>query len=109
MKRIYTHLEPGKETLSPSGYYKLDSELRLNYRGRSLLVTVGSSVVESSCCGASSWSYAVVHGYVITWQSKHNRAGLLLSQVQPVENEQERGEISELVRRLENVATIEFW
>lgn len=109
MTRTYTHLELGKEIPSPSGYYTLDRELRLRHRNRPLLIVIGSSVVDSSCCGAASWDYAIVPGYVNAWHSGRNKNGLPLSQIEPVTDEGDRREIDGLVRSLENVATIEFW
>lgn len=109
MTHKYTHLELKKEVKCIAGYYSPDKELRLQHKGREVLAVVGYSCIDSSCCGASNWSYAIVPGYIVKWQSQKNKEGLPVSEVEPVTDSATRAEIIQLLKRTENISSLEFW
>ena len=80
MTQKYTHQELDCDVLVPRGYYTPLKEVKLKYGDREVLYIVGHAVVESSCCGASDWPYALVTGYIVNWQNETNQAGLPVSE-----------------------------
>ncbi|OGO03232.1 MAG: hypothetical protein A2Y59_04975 [Chloroflexi bacterium RBG_13_52_14] len=109
MKQEYTHLPLGQEVTGLSGYYIPCKEVRLKHNGKEVLYVIGTSTVESSCCGGGTCGYAIVPGYILSWQIKKNDAGLPVSSVEPVEDETGKREIGKAIRDTENVRNIDFW
>jgi len=106
----YTHLELGQEVPSGiAGYYTPQKEVRLDCQGRQVLCIIGRAVVESSCCGTGSWTYAVVPGYVVNWKSRQNEAGLPVSEVEPVSDEETREQVRKALEATEAATLIGFW
>ncbi len=110
MSTRYTHLELGKDVVAGiSGYYIPQKEVRLKYNGREVLYVIGQAVVESSCCGAGSWIYATVPGYIVSWQNTKNEAGLPASEVEPISDEEARDSIRRTIQTSEATSLVEFW
>ncbi len=110
MKQEYTHLPLGEEVRGLSGFYIPCKEERLKYDGKEVLYVIGTSTLESSCCGGGgTCGYAVVPGFISKWKSKQNKAGLLVSEVEPVEDEAARRELTKTIRETENIRNIDFW
>lgn len=111
MRKIleYTHLQINRDVNCIAGYYTPQKEIRLKYNDREVLYIVGQGVIESSCCGSGSCGYAIVPGYIITWQKKTNEAGLPVSEVEPILDKATKENISRIVREAEVVSQIEFW
>ncbi|MBI4303841.1 MAG: hypothetical protein HY665_05840, partial [Chloroflexi bacterium] len=87
----YTHLELDKDVPTGiSGYYTPLNEVRMKYDGREILYVTGKAVVESSCCGAGSWMYVIVPGFVVNWQHSRNNEGLPVSDVEPIADKDTR-------------------
>ncbi|MFC2058642.1 hypothetical protein ACFLTS_03230 [Chloroflexota bacterium] len=106
----YVHLELGQEVNALAGYYIPLKELRLKHDGKEFLCVLGTSTVDASCCGNfNNCAYAIVPGYVVAWQNKKNKAGLPVSEVEPVIDEEAKREIAKSVREIENVGLIDFW
>ena len=105
----YVHQELDEEVCFPAGYYMPQKEVRLKYDGKEALYIVGYVAVEASCCGASNWTYALVPGYIIGWQSERNEAGLPVSEVESISDEAARSEIRKTIQEAENVYSVEFW
>ena len=105
----YTHLELNKEINSIAGYYIPQKEVRLKYDGREVLYVIGQATVESSCCACGSWEYALVPGYIRNWQNEKNDAGLPVSEVEPVRDEETQEKIGRIITRAESVSRVEFW
>jgi len=84
--------------------------VRLKYNGKEVLYVIGSSTLDSTCCGGGgSCGYAVVPGYVLKWQKKKNKDGLPVSEVEPVADEATRRAIGRTIRETENIGNIDFW
>ena len=110
MSTKYTHLELGKDVeIGIAGYYTPQKEVRLKYNGREVLYVIGQAVVESSCCGAGSWTYAIVPGYIVNWQETKNEAGLPVSEVESILDEEARENIRRIIQTTEATSMTGFW
>ncbi len=106
----YTHLELDKDVqIGIAGYYIPQQEVKLEYNGREVLYVIGKAVVESSCCGTGSWTYAIVPGYIINWQNTKNEAGLPVSEVEPILDKGARDNIRQIIQTKEAASPIGFW
>lgn len=106
----YTHLELDKDVVAGiAGYYTPQKEIRLKHNGREVLYVIGRAVIESSCCGTGSWLYAIVPGYIVNWQNAKNEAGLAVSEVEPVRDEETQGNIRRIIETSEDASPIGFW
>lgn len=110
MKQEYTHLPLGEEVRGLSGFYVPCKEERLKYNGKEVLYVMGTSTLDSACCGSSgACGYVVVPGFVAKWKTKKNKAGLPVSEVEPVEDEAARREIGKAIKKAENIGNVDFW
>ena len=110
MKQEYAHLPLNEEVRGLSGFYVPCKEVRLKYNGKEVLYVIGSSTLESSCCGGGgSCGYAIVPGFILSWQKKKNQNGLPVSEVQPIADDKAKLEISRTIRTTENINNIDFW
>ena len=110
MSTTYTHLELDKDVeIGIGGYYTPQKEVRLKYNGREVLYVVGKAVVESSCCGTGSWTYAIVPGYIINWQNAKNKTGLPVSEVAPISDNELQENIRRIIQTDEAASLIGFW
>ncbi len=106
----YTHLELGKDVeIGIAGYYTPQQEARLKYNGKEVLYVIGRAVVESSCCGSGSWLYAIVPGYIVNWQNQRNEADLLVSEVEPIRDDEAQKKIRRIIETSEDASPIGFW
>jgi hypothetical protein len=105
----YTHLELNKEISCVAGFYTPQKEVRLKYDDREVLYVTGRAVIESSCCGVGNWGYALVPGYIVSWQNERNTADLPVSEVEPIFSEVVRNSITKIIKETENINQIEFW
>ena len=105
----YTHLELNKDINCVAGFYTPHKEVKLKYNGREVLYVIGRAVIESSCCGAGNWGYALVPGYIVNWQNETNEAGLPISEVELIADEATRDNIRKIIKEEENISQIEFW
>ena len=105
----YTHLELNKEISCVAGFYTPQKEERLKNNKREVVYVIGRAVIESSCCGVGNCGYALVPGYIVSWQNEKNDAGLPVSEVEPVSDEASRDSIRKIIKEAENISQIEFW
>ena len=105
----YTHLELNNDIIAPSGYYTPQKEVRLKYDGREVLYTINRTVIECSCCGATSYNSALIPGYIIGWQTEKDEAGNPVSEVEPILSEEVRDAIRKIIKEIEQVSQTEFW
>jgi hypothetical protein len=133
----YTHLADGETIESISGHYTQEKELRLEYRGRPLLVVIGHTIIDRSCCGSGGCRYAMVIGYLVedraptrgggdgiagAWpyaptnnedsaraEDSERADGVAVSLVEPVNDPGGQAAIEELVRARETVTQVVFW
>jgi hypothetical protein len=105
----YTHLELKKDVPTPSGYYTPQKEVKINYNGREVLYTVSQAVIESSCCGISDFSSALIPGYIKEWQARKDKDGFMVTDVEPVVDEVARDAIRKIIKDTEHIYQTEFW
>ena len=112
----YTHLELGQEIeIGIGGYYIPEKEARLEYNSREVLAVIGQAVVESSCtgiddqCVAGSWRYAIVPGYIVSWQNSRNETGLPVSETEPISDQRAQRDIRRILESSEGASIIGFW
>ena len=111
MIRDYAHLELGQDIESISGTYTPQKELRLKQNGRDVLYVVGTSVVDTACCGSGSFIYAIVPGYIVSWKKKQDDAGLSVSEVEPIGDEAVKRDVAQAIKKAENIEkyNVNFW
>ncbi len=110
MSTKYTHLELDKDYSSISGYYIPEKEVRLKYNGREVLYVIGQAVAEcGACCGAGSYGYTIVPGYIVNWQNTKNEAGLPVSEVESISDAEARGNIKRVIQANEATSPVGFW
>ena len=106
----YTHqvfgVDPEVKTIS--GHYTIDKEKVLKYKDKKILCVIGMGVIDSSCCGVGGCRYALVPGYIKQWK-KTDESGCLISEVEPIVNEQTKQAISNIIKEEEIVTQINFW
>jgi len=107
----YVHQPLNEEVTALAGYYTITKELRLTRDGREVLCLIGMCSVESSCCGRRAFYYAIVPGYLLSWKSRRNEAGLSISEAEPITPQAVRREIAATLEKTEAVlkTNIEFW
>ena len=111
----YTHLELGNDVTALAGYYTPEKEVRLKYDSREVLYVIGKVVIESTCdaydgqCATGSWIYAIVPGYIASWQNMKNEAGLPVSEVEPISDDEVQGNIRHIIETSEDASPIGFW
>ena len=105
----YVHQELGQEIQSISGTYTPLKELMLEHDSRDVLSVIGSSVVDTACCGSGSFVYATVPGYVLDWKEQTNKSGLPVSKIEPITDKMARRKVSEMLRETESIYNVNFW
>lgn len=108
MSTDYTH-DLKREVRAISGGYELDAEGKIELDGREILYAVGNAFVDSSCCGSWGCRYALVPGYVLTWQYRQNEDGIPVTRVAPITDERVREQVTELIEAREQVTQVRFW
>ena len=90
-------------------HYTLLKEVRLQYNDREVLYVVGHAEIDSSCCGAASFIYALVPGYIVSWQNDRNENDLPVSEVEPLSDKPTQNSLSSIIKEAERVHQIDFW
>ena len=106
--RTYTHIPLNEEVTAIGGYYVLEKEVRMPFRGEEVLYVVGMSLIDSSCCGMTGCKYAIVPGYILDWHVGADADGLPVTQVQPIRDQDTRNEIIDLIKRSDLIQHVEF-
>jgi len=104
----YIHKEIGQEIRSISGYLTIFDEIRLDHQGRDLLCIIQVGVIDNACCGSGGCLFIEVPGYLLSRDSEKDAAGQLISQVMPVEGEEEKREITVALNKLYPYSQIYF-
>jgi len=92
-----------------SGYYTIDREMRLEYKGKELLCVLGIGIIDSSCCGVGGCRFALVPGYILKWKTAKNEDGMDITEVEPVSDDQSKQDIKQLLEKEEIITQINFW
>jgi hypothetical protein len=95
--REYRHPELQEEVEFISGSYLLLEEGRFPCRGKDVLFYLGIAGLNSSCCGRGGCAFAKIPGFVISWKKKIGPSGESLSEIEPVQDDEDRQEIRKLI------------
>lgn len=93
----HIHQPLDEEIRSIAGYYMVLEEGMLEYKDREILYLVEVAAVDTSCCGRGGMGFIMVPGYVNTLKARRNDDGLWISDVERVEDEEDRREITRLL------------
>ena len=93
----HIHQLPDVEIRSIAGYYMVLEEGVLKYKDRELLYLVEMAAVDTSCCGRGGMGFMMVPGYINSLKVRRNEDGLWVSDVDRVEGEEDRREITRLL------------
>ena len=93
----HVHQPIGEEIRSIAGYYMVLEEGVLQYNGRELLYLVEMAAVDTSCCGSGGMGFIYVPGCINAMKSRRSDEGLWISDVDRVEGEEDRREITGLL------------
>lgn len=94
----HVHQLIGEEIRSIAGYYMVLQEGVLEYNGREVLYLVEAAAADTACCGAAGLGFIMVPGYVNALKTYQNEDGLWVSDVDHIEGENERKEITSLLK-----------
>jgi len=110
MTYIYVHQPQGEDIGFEGRSYSLAENL-LEYKGRKVLYlnTEASAISFCDRSYATHLGSIIVKGYVLKWKYGANEKGEPLSEIEPVMDEVEQREISELLRDGYNIATVRFF
>ena len=106
----YTHL-PQEEDIGPQDRsYQLQEKI-LEYQNRKILYLISETSSVTFFCDRSSTPHLgsiIVPGYIVSWQSKKNYQGLLVSEVEPIQDKKAQGEVIGILQK-EHISNITFW
>jgi hypothetical protein len=105
----FTHPELGQEVQTLSGYYIPVEEQVLPYNGREVVYILGQACVEASCCGAASWSYIQVPGFLVRKHIRGGRGTPSVSEIETIQGEEDRNTIRRSLNKKYPNAQIEIW
>jgi hypothetical protein len=89
----YAHQELGQGAQPISDTCVPIEELTLQSNGREVLCIVAISIVDTGCCGTGISLCSEIPGYIVAWKDRTNDAGLAVSVVEPVRDEEAKREI----------------
>jgi hypothetical protein len=96
----YFHKELGTEIRSISGYLSYLEENRLSFQGRDVLYLVDIGIFDSSCCGPGGCQFIEITGYITSWKRERDRRGNFISQIDPIDSEEDQKEIKAELTKL---------
>ena len=107
----YRHPELGEDVQGRAGYYTAMEECIMSYGGREVLYVKGTARLERPCCGgACCWGYIQVPGYLMRNADPGRTAGSgAVSEVEIIEDEEDRVRIRQGLMRLHPGAQVEIW
>ncbi|MCK4817392.1 hypothetical protein KA005_16600 [bacterium] len=109
MIREYIHEKMNQEIETISGHYMFYKEVRLPFNNCEILYVVGCAVIDNSCCGVGGCGYALVPGYIVSWESRIDNQGRYVSEVEPIRDQSTQKEVNQLIKKTEIVTQVQFW
>ena len=104
----YVHQGLHQQITAIGGHYILVKEARLPFQEREILYLVGHAVFDTTCCGPGGCAYALVPGFVSSWQSSRTDEGLAVSQLEPIREPNVQNEIRKRIQQIETVQQVVF-
>jgi hypothetical protein len=93
----HVHQLIGEEIRGMSGYYMVLEEGVLEFAGREILYLVEAAAADTSCCGGAGMGFIMVPGFINALKVRHNEDDLWVSDVDRIDNEEDRKEITRLL------------
>lgn len=95
----HVHQQIDEEIRSMAGYYMVLQESILEYNGREVLYLIEAAAADTSCCGGAGMGFIMVPGYIRSLKTHQNQEGLWVSEVDRISDEDERGELTRLLKQ----------
>jgi len=108
LAKEYVHQPLNQPVTAISGHYLLVKEARLPFLGQEILYLVGHAAFDSTCCGTGGCAYVLVPGFIATWKSRTNKDGLLVSDVEPICDQDIQEQVRLAIEKKEVVQEIIF-
>ena len=109
----YTHSLLDETVEFLSGSYEVESENRLPFGDREILYLVGNARQVCGCCGTvgtcGTVRFITVPGFIKGWKTRRNEWGVPISDIELVNDEDARAEITKRLQHLTQVSNIGFW
>jgi len=109
MNYIYTHLPQDDNIGFDERSYRV-TEGTLDYQGQTVLYLHVESTAITFCDGryASHLESVSVKGYIVRWKYATNEAGESLSEIEPIDDEENGQAIVNLLRASHGISTVNF-
>ena len=105
----YRHPELNKRVDFCGGGYSFMEEGKFVYQGKEVLFSVGIANLEASCCGTWGCGFVKVPGYVLSWKTRVDEHGQVLSEIEKVEDKERQIEIRKILEeKFPGFSQIEF-
>lgn len=106
----YAHPVLGQEIEGRAGYSVPLEEGIMEYKGREVLYILGYACIDRSCCSKdANWGYVQVPGYLLARRSRDQGADKAVSQVEIIEDEEDRIRIRQSLMQKHPGAQVEIW
>ena len=109
----YTHSLLDETVEFLSGSYEVESENRLPFGDKEVLYLVGNARQVCGCCGTvgtcGTVRFITVPGFIRAWKSRSNEAVVPVSEIDLVNDEDQRAEITRTLQELTQISNIGFW
>lgn len=105
----YVHVPLNEEIRAIGGYYKVLEEGVLDFEGKKVLFVMKGAHVDTSCCGEGGMAFISVPGYVVSYKSSKNEAGMDVSEVKRIRDTGPRKKIKEMIAgRYPYISVVDF-
>jgi hypothetical protein len=108
MVEEYIHRDLNQEIQAIGGTYIVSDEIRLTLNGGEVFYLKGYALMDTSCCGMAGCPFVHVKGKVVAWKKRKNHQGLEVSFVEPIEDEELKRMIEEILQEKELYHQIRF-
>ena len=106
----YAHPEFGEDIQGRAGFYTAVEEFSMPFNGREVLYVMGTARLERPCCGGPCcWGYIQVPGFIVSRNARSKRSTSPVSEVEIIENENDRNRIRQALMEKHPGAQVEIW
>lgn len=106
--REFRHPRIGEEVCAVGGRYVFMKEVRLAFEGEQVLYLLGAARADSSCCGLGGTAFAAVAGFIRRWHCGRTPQGDAVSEVEPIEREDQREALRRRIMAAERVPQVNY-
>ena len=111
MIREYAHLPLNEPIELPAASYWIAEEISIPYKGNEALCIVRETSPMISCCAGSSPGFrsVLVPGFIKRLRYKTREDGLVVSDIEPIEDEKAMEELKRVIQQKYNLIQVEFF